>query len=105
MEGINNFIRKRFKKFRGHLKLSFGQSNRPASGSLLRNRSNFSYRYISFAQKNGLTLLDPLQISGEMGFCFMNVDSNHDSTLGYKLNKNKHVNLHKRKSKAGKERI
>ena len=39
--------------------------------------SEFGDRHISPAQKNGLSLQKTLKVIGEMGFCLVNVESNH----------------------------
>lgn len=81
VKGTKNFGGQRLIKLRRNLKLTLCQANRARRLPVRGEGSDFSNRNIPFAQKDGFPLGQPLKVAREMGFCFMDVKSNHESII------------------------
>lgn len=64
------------KRFRD-LELVLSEADGPFGFSHLRHRANFSHRRISFAQEDGFTFSESIQILREMGFGLVHIQPDH----------------------------
>lgn len=77
--------RRGLEEFFGYFQLPFSQAYRPLGVLFLLEGFEFCHRHISPAQKNRLSLQQPLQVKGKTGFGVVNIESNHQSLLNQKV--------------------
>jgi hypothetical protein len=81
MERIEHIVGQGFKEFSRNFELSFGEAYRALIFSMRGNRTYFGNRYVPLAQKDRLSAGEPCEIARQMGFCFVNVELDHDFLL------------------------
>ena len=77
---------KRFEEFPGDDKLALSKAKRPFLDATWLQRANLSDRLIAFAENNCFTLPDHGKVTGEIGLCLMNIQSNHAYNINQVVN-------------------
>ncbi|MBA7662535.1 hypothetical protein ES703_70564 [subsurface metagenome] len=78
IEGVHYFRWQRLKELRRNLELIPCQTYRTLRFSIRWDGTDFGNGDVPFAQNNGLPFGKSLKIAGEMSFCFMNDNFDHD---------------------------
>lgn len=78
---MQDFLWKRFEEFRRQAELPFRQPDRALIFPWKLKGFNFRNRHVTLAQQDGLPARNSLEIAGEMGFCFMDVQLKHGLIL------------------------
>jgi hypothetical protein len=77
LEGVEQIIRKWFKKWRGDREEPLGLTDGAGTCPDFRQGGDLCHRLIALAQQNSLSGFQPRQILGKMGFRLMNIQFYH----------------------------